>query len=266
MQPTNAGHARFVAGFTSNSKGQYQMTPVPYSRVATGIVISLLVPVVLMAQSYSGQGGANPPSITRPRPYFYGGMDLDGNGSAVVNYAIGAGIQEDTTRFTFDGYAGYTNTRKTNDYTINNHSGRTRSLYAAPRYRLPNGWFVGAGARWNELSTTNYVKQGFRPFIGGGKDWQATRISADYLWTASEHVNRQGCPVPNGQCTNRVRGLDFMWFMPSPRSRSHVLFRVNLSSFWFHTTVTTTDPALTRKQEGELGVGSDLEYTILFRY
>ena len=242
------------------------MKPSPSLRIASGIALLLVAPVAMMAQNYSGQGAANAPTISRPRPYFYGGLDLDGNGSAVLNYAIGAGIQQNTTHFIFDGYGEYTNTRKTNDNTINNHSGRTRLLYAAPRYRLANGWFVGAGARWNELSTTNYVKQGFRPFVGGGKDWRLTRISADYLWTASEHVNRQGCSVPRGQCTNGDRGLNFMWFMPSPQSRSHILFRVNVTSFWFHTTVTTTDPVLTRKQESEIGVGSDLEYTVLFRY
>jgi hypothetical protein len=242
------------------------MKPSPSWRMAPVIALLLVAPVAMMAQSYSGQDTANASSISRPRPYFYGGLDLDGNGSAVLNYAIGAGIQENTNRFIFDASAAYANTRKTNDNTINNHSGRTRHLAAAPRYRLPNGWFLGGGASWDELSTTNYVKQAFRPFIGGGKDWQITRITADYLWTASEHVNRQGCLVPHGQCTNGVRGLNFMWFMPSPRSRSHVLFRMNLSSFWFHMTVTTTDPALTRKQESELSVGSDLEYTVLFRY
>jgi hypothetical protein len=204
--------------------------------------------------------------MRRPRPYFYGGLDLEGNGSDVLDYLVGVGIQENTRSFLFDSYAEYTNTRKTNDNTVNNHGGRTRSLYAAPRYRLKRGWFVGGGLRWSELSTTNYVKQGVRPFVGGGKDWRSTRISADYLWTVSEHVNRQGCLVPDGQCTNEVRGIDFLWFMPSPMSKSHVLFRMDFTPFWFHTTVTTTDPILTSQQKGETGVGSTLSYTLLLRY
>jgi len=207
-----------------------------------------------------------PVGMKRPRPYFYGGLDLEGNGSDVLDYIIGAGIEENTRHVLFDGYGEYTNTRKTSDNTINNHSGRTRVLYAAPRYRLRSGWFVGGGLRWSELSTTNYVKQGVRPFLGGGKDWHSARVSVDYLWTMSEHVNSQGCPVPKGQCTNGVTGIDFLWFMPSPMSKSHVLFRMDFTPFWFHTTVTTTDPVLTARQRGEIGVGSTLSYTLLFRY
>jgi hypothetical protein len=101
---------------------------------------------------------AIPLGMKRPRPYFYGGMSLQGNGSSALNYAVGSGIQENAPHFLFDGYAEYSNTRKTDDNTINNFHGRTRLLYATGRYRFKNGWFVGPGARWSELSTTNYVK------------------------------------------------------------------------------------------------------------
>lgn len=218
------------------------------------------------ALTCTAQDQMTPLGMKRPRPYFFGGLQLDGNGSDVLEYLVGSGIQENTPHFLFDGYANYSNTRKSSDNTINNHSGRTRELYAAPRYRLKNGWFVGGGLRWSELSTTNYVKQGLRPFLGSGKDWRSTRISADYLWTMSEHVSPQGCPVPKGQCTNSVRGIDFLWFMPSPMSNSHALFRMDFTPFWFHTTVTTTDPVLTSRQKSEIGVGSTLSYTLLLRY
>lgn len=204
--------------------------------------------------------------LSRPRPYLYGGLQLDGNGSAVLDYVVGAGIQENTSRFIFDGLGEYSNTRKTDDNTINNHSGRTRLLYGAARYRFANRWFVGGGARWSELSTTNYAKQSWHPFFGGGRDWNCCRFSLDYLWMGAEHVNRQGCPVPNGQCTNGTKGFDFQMFLPSPASHSHVLFRMDFLPIWFHTTVTTTDPALTREQMGETGIGSFVQYTLLFRY
>jgi len=226
----------------------------------------ILAALLSLLPTCIAQDQAGPLGMKRPRPYFYGGLDLDGNGSDVLDYLVGAGVQENTPRFLLDGYAQYTNTRKTDDNTINNHSGRTRSLYAAPRYRLKSGWFLGGGLRWSELSTTNYVKQGVRPFLGGGRDWPSTRISVDYLWTASEHVNRQGCLVPAGQCTNGVKGIDFLWFMPSPMSRSPVLFRMDFTPFWFHTTVTSSDPHLTNQQKGEIGVGSTLSYTLLLRY
>jgi hypothetical protein len=225
------------------------------------VLLSCPCALKLMAQEPEQQS-----FITRPRPYFFGGIELDGNGSAVLNYVVATGIQENTSHFIFDGYGEYTNTRKINDNTFNNHGGRTRLLYAAPRYPFAKGWFVGGGARWSELSTTNYVKQSWRPFIGGGKDWKSDRVSLDYLWTGADHVNRQGCLVPKGQCTNDVKAIDFQWFMPSPSSRSHVLFRMDFEPFWFHTTVTTTDPSLTRQQKGQIGAGAVAQYTLVFRY
>jgi len=224
----------------------------------------LLVVLLCVARAAAQEG--RPPLMKRPRPYFFTGIDLEGNGSKVLNYAIASGVQQETHSFSFDAYAQYVNTRKTDDNTSDNHSGRTRTLYVSSRYRLQNGWFVGGGSRWSELSTTNYVKQAFRPFAGGGKDWPSTRVSVDYLRTLSEHVNQQGCTVPRGQCTNAVQGVDFQWFIPSPRSGSHFLFRTDLTSFWFHTTVTTTDPVLTKRQLGEHSVGSTLSYSMLFRY
>jgi len=235
-------------------------------KTASSLCISLGLTCWLLAGCGLAQEVQPEASIIRPRPYFYSGLQLDGNGSAVLDYVVGAGIQENTRHFVFDGLGEYSNTRKTDDNTINNHNGRTRLLYAAPRYRFANRFFVGGGARWSELSTTNYVKQSWHPFIGGGRDWNCCRLSLDYLWMGAEHVNRQGCPVPNGQCTNDTRGLDFQMFMPSPTSRSRVLFRMDFLPFWFHTTVTTTDPALTRQQMSELGMGSVLQYTLLFRY
>lgn len=232
-----------------------------FSRYTQILILLAFVFVTLAAAQEGGQV-----LIKRPRPYFFTGMDLEGNGSKALNYIVAGGIQQEADRFSLDAYAQYVNTRKTDDNTVNNHSGRTRTLYAASRYRLRNGWFVGGGSRWTQLSTTNYVKQAFRPFAGGGKDWSNTRVSVDYLWTLSEHVNPQGCLVPNGQCTNGVQGLDFQWFIPSPRSQSHFLFRMDLTAFWFHTTVTTTDPVLTKQQLGEHSVGSTLSYTMLFRY
>ena len=205
--------------------------------------------------------------ITRPRPYFFGGPELDGNGAAVLNYQVGAGIQEEAKHYSLDTFAQYINTRKIDDNTINNHNGRTRELYGAARYRLPHGWLLGGGARWSELSTTNYVKQHWSPFVGGGKDWpEEVGIRIDYLWNASEHVNRQGCPVPNGQCTNGEKGFDFQYFVPSLSSNSHVVFKIDLLPILFHTTVTSTDPALTRQQENQRSIASWLDFTLLFRY
>jgi len=228
--------------------------------------VQVVVPLLCVSAFLCAAQEGDQALIKRPRPYFFTGVQLDGNGSKVINYDIASGIQQEGARFSLDAYTQYVNTRKTNDNTIDNFNGRTRTIHFMPRYRASNGWLIGVGARWNQLSTTNYVKEATRVFVGGGKDWPSTRVSVDYLWTLSEHVNSQGCPVPHGQCTNGVQGLDFQWFLPSPRSRSHFLFRMDFTPFWFHTTVTTTDPVLTKQQLSEHSVGSTLSYTMLVRY
>lgn len=193
-------------------------------------------------------------------------MELDGNGAAVLNYIVGAGIQQEAKHYSFDAFASYTNTRKIDDNTINNHSGRNRGLYGALRYHLPSGWLLGGGARWSELSTTNYVKQAWSPFLGGGKDWQDLGIRLDYLWNASEHVSRKGCQVPDGQCTSGEKGVDFQWFIPAMTSHSHVVFKIDLLPVLFHTTVTSTDPILSHQQQSDRSIASWLDYTLIFRY
>jgi hypothetical protein len=251
--------------------GQINKSPVTIDLNANGEQIVFLPHGGIASPAVRKEDVAKPafdeaPPISRPRPYFFGGMQLDGNGAAMFNYAVALGIQQETKRYSFDAFAQYENTRKIDDNTVNNHSGRTRILYGAPRYRLNSNWFVGGGARWSDLSTTNYVKQSWSPFVGGGKDWDMGRMSLDYLWTGSEHVSKKGCSVANGQCTNASRGFDFQWIMPSPKSRRHVLFRIDFLPIVFHTTVTSSDPALTRRQQGEGGIASWLEYTLLFRY
>jgi len=67
--------------------------------------------------------------------------------------------------------ASYDNARKANDNTIDNDKGHSRRLNSSIYGRPDDGWFVGGGAGWVQLSTTNYSKQAFRPSIGGGKDF-----------------------------------------------------------------------------------------------
>jgi hypothetical protein len=66
----------------------------------------LLVFAVLSAAIATAQEGGQI-LITRPRPYFFSGLDLDGNGSKVLNYAIASGVQQETNRFSVDAYGQY---------------------------------------------------------------------------------------------------------------------------------------------------------------
>jgi hypothetical protein len=94
----------------------------------------ILAALLSLLPTCIAQDQAGPLGMKRPRPYFYGGLDLDGNGSDVLDYLVGAGVQENTPRFLLDGYAQYTNTRKTDDNTIT-----TTTAAARDRFMLRRG-------------------------------------------------------------------------------------------------------------------------------
>jgi hypothetical protein len=83
----------------------------------------------------------------------------------------------------------------------------------------------------------NHSKQAFRPSIGGGKDYfhnhcaaedcvnqWSMRWQVDYTLKGAEHVDPQGCTVPNGQCTNDLQGPMLSLYMPSPALARHVFW------------------------------------------
>ena len=143
---------------------------------------------------------------------------MNGEGYSPFSGGVGRGLRIDTHHLIWEGRAEYDNARKSNDNTLNNDSGHSRHLNSSIYYRFQSGWFAGRGAGWEQLSTTNYAKQAFRPSIGGGKDYfhkqcaaedcvdqWSMRLQVDYTLKGVEHVDPKGCTVPNGQCTNDLQ-------------------------------------------------------------
>ena len=156
--------------------------------------ISLLLVVVLCivgTQAFAqnavlapaaSNSGPSFPKITWPRPFIYGGLGLNGGGYAPLSGNVGAGLRSsDPNHLIWSANAAYDNSDKSNDNTLNNEKGHERSLESSVYYRFTNGWFVGGGADWSQLSTTNYTKQEFHPSVGGGKDYFHKECSAREL-------------------------------------------------------------------------------------
>jgi hypothetical protein len=210
-----------------------------------------------------------------PRPYVYVGPILDGAGYSTVAGLGGVGLSSESSHFSWRAEADYDNAKKVNDLVngISGHNaGRDRGLRTSGYYRFSNGWLVGPGIRWSELSTTGYQKQSWHGTMGVGKDFIrddfSSRLTADILMpgVGSEHVNRQGCTVPKGQCTSGPQGVDVHYFLPTPATRGHFFFVVNAGVYVVHTTVTSTDPKLTATQKSQRSPTGSTSMTLLVRF
>ena len=202
-----------------------------------------------------------------PRPYAFAGPKQMGGGYAPMALIGGAGFRIDSKRFLLDTNAWYDNRHKTNDNDQPNPKGRDRGLEGSAYYRLPVGWWFGAGARWNELSTTNYYKSALHPTIGGSKDYFrsqcigegcarefSARIGVDYVLTGSDWKNGSQGPL-------------LTLYVPSPSVKAHIFYRETMGVYRVHDTVTDrSDPVLTLQQMSNHSWESFAEFTVMYRF
>ena len=207
------------------------------------------------------------PSGLVPRPFLYAGAGLMGGGYAPLAAEAGGGLRIDSRHLLASAEGWYDNGHKTDDNTGPNPKGHDRGLVGAAYWRFPSKWFAGVGARWSQLSTTNYAKGGWRPTFGGGKDYFhkkcafedciadfSMRLGVDYVLPGTDHFNA-------------LQGPLLSFYMPSPSAKGHLFFRETLGVYEFHTTV--TDPSnriLTGQQIGSRSVTSFGELTLMYRF
>ncbi|MGA9798971.1 MAG: hypothetical protein WBQ68_08160 [Terriglobales bacterium] len=223
--------------------------------------------------------GPSFPKIVWPRPFIYGGLGLNGGGYSPASGNVGAGLRIDQNHLIWEASASYDNAHKSDDNTTDNLKGHDRGIESSAYYRFTDGWFLGAGAGWSQLSTTNYSKQAFHPSIGGGKDYfhkecaaedcvaqWSMRLQVDYKLPGAEHVDAKGCSVPDGQCTNDEQGPMFSFYLPSPAASGHLFWRETVGVYTLHQTITSTDPALTAVQKSQRSIAPFLEFTMMYRF
>jgi len=105
-----------------------------------------------------------------PRPYILVGPTLESAGYAPLGSTGTTGVRIDGQHFLLDTNVWYDTARKTDDNDQPNPKGHTRGAVVGIYFRMTSRWAFGTGARWSQLSTTNYKKNGWRPTIGGSKD------------------------------------------------------------------------------------------------
>lgn len=200
-----------------------------------------------------------------PHPYVYLAPSLMGGGYAPLAYRAEAGVEIESTHAIFRALGAYDNGHKTNDNDQPNQKGHDRYVESAIYYRLTRKWFVGAGWRWNQLSTTNYTKGGSRPEFGGGYDLVtrpcdgcrrdfSMRISADWVMAGTDWQN--GCHGPSTTMT-----------IPAPNEKRHWFFVQRISVYRCYTSVTAPDdPVLTKWQRDHRSLTSYADIGVAYRF
>ena len=198
-----------------------------------------IIPILLL----SGMVFAQSSAPTTPRPFIEGSFNLMPGGYYPIAFGFGGGVMWDTNHFIFDSLAAYDNGRKTNDATVNNIKGHDRYLRGLASYKFTgklSNTYIGAGARWSQLSTTNYTKNGdftnanaWHPELGVGHDFNyLMRGQILYMFESQHEV----VTLPTGEictsiCDNKERGVDISVWFPSPSSEHHFMFRMNAVIF-----------------------------------
>jgi hypothetical protein len=187
-----------------------------------------------------------------PHPYVIGGLALYPGGYQPAGWEAGAGLMWDRPHFVFDTFAGYDNGRKVDDGSeAIDQKGHDRMLRGFAAYKFTkSSTYVGAGARWDELDTTNYIKLGWHPEVGIGHDfwpddeWYPNFARMQLSWMFKEQ--RESVRFPDGRscypsqrggsCGNGSRGPDFTLWIPSPadNKHKHVFMRMNVVPFMYH--------------------------------
>ena len=231
------------------------------SRVCGSILMKTLIALILGAMSILAavaQEENKPVYDTYPHLNIVSAFGLNGGGYSTFSQKATVGLAIEKPRFLLSVSTGYDNARKTNDNTIGNNDGHTKSIGGSGFYRLNSGWFFGGGSGWAKLSTTNYTKDSWHPSFGGGKDIFLDRWSFRLKCTYS----LQGSDKDNG-----VQGPTLTFILPSPVTKHHFFFYESLNTSIFHATITDpTNKALTDLQRADRSYASFLTLGMMFKF
>ena len=196
-----------------------------------------------------------------PRPYISGGVALLPSGYASVGWLTGGGLDLNKYHLVFDSFAGYDNGRKVDDGGPPNPNGHDRLLRGFAGYNV-SGSYIGAGARWTELSTTNYTKSGWQPEVGVGHDlWpddaydpNCARLQVAYVFKKQREIVRFPDAPSCYFCGNGSRGVAITIWFPSPANpKYHVFFSMDAMIFGYHNNPADRDLHITDTTEMTIG-------------
>jgi hypothetical protein len=204
-----------------------------------------------------------------PRPLFSVGVSLTGGGYRPMALLAKVGFDQEGSNFFANASAAYDNDRMTNDADQPNPKGHDRYLNGGVYFRPPwqpfhGAWFVGAGERCSQLSTTNYTKTGNRPQIGGAYDLiQRPCPNCEHGFSMRITLNwiAAGNDWQNGTHGTGI-GLSF----PTPRQKRHWFWEESIDIYRSHETVTEpSNLPLTRSQRATRIFWGRVDFGVVYR-
>jgi hypothetical protein len=205
-----------------------------------------------------------------PLPFFYLGPSIMPDGYRPLALRAETGLSMDARHILWKALAAFDNDRKDNDGTGPNPKGHDRYLAGEAYFRPAiSGWsemfFLGAGYRWSQLSTSNYTKSGSRWQPGGGYDWFHRRC-AECLRSISARFEVNWI-LAGKDWQNGSHGPTWDMTIPSPREKRHLFFRVSTALLRYHDTVTDpNNPSLVRAERSSRHFTSFGDEGILYRF
>jgi len=182
-----------------------------------------------------------------PHPYAYGGLSLESGGYALAAGTIGTGLNLENSHAVALAELWADNAHKQDSGTGHDMGARARAFYP-----IRQGWYAGAGVHWNKLVTSIYSKQAWRPVFGAGKDVMRESLS---LRTQLMYV------LPGSDHINAVQGPELSFWLPSPATKAHILYRQTLGVYEFHQSAVPDEPGT---QDRSVAVFS--EFTLMYRF
>lgn len=182
-----------------------------------------------------------------PHPYAYGGLSLESGGYTPAAGTIGTGLNIESSHALALAEFWADNAHKQDSGTGHDIGARARAFYPIRR-----GWYAGAGVQWNKLATSIYSKQAWRPVFGGGNDIMREHLSLRaqlmYVLPGSDHINA-------------VQGPELGFWLPSPATKAHLLYRQTLGLYEFHQSAVSGDPGTEDRS-----VAAFSEFTLMYRF
>ena len=225
-----------------------------------------LAQTVKYPSSYVCVDGHDVCSVPAPtvRPFVQAGISFNGSSETTLSKEVMGGVDIEAKRFLVRSFASYNTVRKDAPGISPTSHGRKRELGTDAFYRKGN-WHYGAGALFLQEAITEYTKQSLFGLVGGGHDFQDTRIQLMYLKAFNDQTrypDGRGC-----QCTNGVQGFRFNIWIPNPSDEGHIFLAMNLTGVWFHMTVTDPSNAtLTAAQKSQHSVDSTAKIELMYRF
>lgn len=178
-----------------------------------------------------------------PHPYLdFGFSAMPGGYAPIAEFGEG-GFALEARHVLAQASAAYDNGYKNDDNDQPNPKGHDRYLRGDVYWRLTAvgrpRWFLGAGYRWSQLSTTNYTKGGTRPEFGGGYDFYWDRLGSgeggNSWFSARFTLNWM---MAGSDWQNGGHGAEFSMVLPRPIEKRHVFFTYTMDLLRYHDSVT----------------------------